>query len=156
MLNLIDTPGHVDFHYEVSRALAACEGALLVVDAAQGVEAQTVANAYLADRGRPRRSCRWSTRSTCPRPGRKTPPWRSSTSSARPAEDCIFASAKTGEGIDETDGGHRRAAARRRTGDPDAPTRALIFDSDYDDYRGVIIYVRVFDGHAHASATRSA
>ena len=144
MLNLIDTPGHVDFHYEVSRALTACEGALLVVDASQGVEAQTVANAYLAQR---------SKLTLVPVINKIDLP------AARPedtamevehllgtaAEDCIFASAKTGAGIEEM-----LAAVVERlpppTGDLDAPTRALIFDSTYDEYRGVIIYVRVFDG----------
>jgi len=144
MLNLIDTPGHVDFHYEVSRALTACEGALLVVDASQGVEAQTVANAYLAQR---------SKLALVPVINKIDLP------AARPedtamevehllgtaAEDCIFTSAKTGAGIEEM-----LAAVVERLppprGDPDAPTRALIFDSTYDEYRGVIVYVRVFDG----------
>jgi len=144
MLNLIDTPGHVDFHYEVSRALAACEGALLVVDASQGVEAQTVANAYLARRGK---------LALVPVVN------KIDLASARPedaamevehllgtaAEDCIFASAKSGVGIDDM-----LAAVVERLppprGDADAPTTALIFDSTFDEYRGVIVYVRVFDG----------
>ena len=147
MFNFIDTPGHVDFHYEVSRALAACDGALLVVDAAQGVEAQTVANALLAQRGK---------LPLVPVVNKIDLP------SARPedtameiehliatdAEDCIFASAKTGEGIDEM-----MAAVVRQLpppgGDPQAKTKALIFDSKYDDYRGVVAYVRVFDGALH-------
>jgi len=144
MLNLIDTPGHVDFHYEVSRALTACEGALLVVDASQGVEAQTVANAYLAQR---------SHLAIVPvinkidlaaaRPEDAAMEIEHLLGSA--AEDCIFASAKTGAGIEEMLAAvvERLPAPR---GDPDAPTRALIFDSTYDEYRGVIIYVRVFDG----------
>jgi GTP-binding protein LepA len=144
MLNMIDTPGHVDFHYEVSRSLAACEGALLVVDAAQGVEAQTVANAHLASRG-----------------GLKLVPIinKIDLPAARPedaameveglihtpAEDCIFTSAKTGEGTDEM----LQAIVRQLpppAGDPGGRTRALIFDSTFDDYRGVIVYVRVVDG----------
>ena len=144
MLNLIDTPGHVDFHYEVSRALAACEGALLVVDASQGVEAQTVANAHLAQRGK---------LALVPVIN------KIDLAAARPedaamqvehllgtrAEDCLFASAKTGEGIAEL-----LAAVVERlpppSGDPEAPTKALVFDSAYDEYRGVVVYVRVFDG----------
>ncbi|MCX5670835.1 MAG: translation elongation factor 4 [Planctomycetota bacterium] len=144
MLNLIDTPGHVDFHYEVSRALAACEGALLVVDASQGVEAQTVANAYLARRG-----------------GLKLVPVinKIDLPAARPedtamqvehllgtaAEDCVFASAKSGAGTEEI----LRAIVEQLPppkGSPDAPTQALIFDSTYDEHRGVIVYVRVFEG----------
>ena len=144
MLNLIDTPGHVDFHYEVSRALAACEGALLVVDASQGVEAQTVANAYLAQRGKI---------ALVPVIN------KIDLASARPedaamqvehllgtrAEDCLFASAKTGEGV----AGMLAAVVERLpppSGDPEAPTKALVFDSTYDEYRGVVVYVRVFDG----------
>ena len=144
MLNLIDTPGHVDFHYEVSRALAACEGAILVVDASQGVEAQTVANAHLAQRGK---------LALVPVIN------KIDLAAARPedaamqvehllgtrAEDCLFASAKTGEGIAEL-----LAAVVERlpppSGDPEAPTKALVFDSTYDEYRGVVVYVRVFDG----------
>jgi GTP-binding protein LepA len=144
MLNLIDTPGHVDFHYEVSRALTACEGALLVVDATQGVEAQTVANANLARKS-----------------GLKLVPVinKIDMQAARPedaamevehllnvpAEDSIFTSAKTGVGTDEM-----LAAIIEQlpppTGDPAAPAKALIFDSNYDEHRGVIVYVRVFDG----------
>ena len=144
MLNMIDTPGHVDFHYEVSRSLAACDGGLIVVDAAQGVEAQTVANVHLAQR---------RNMPLVPVVNKIDLP------SARPedtameiehllgtaAEDCIFASAKTGEGIDEI----LSAIVEQLpapTGDPDAPAAALIFDSDYDDYRGVIVYVRMVHG----------
>jgi GTP-binding protein LepA len=144
MLNFIDTPGHVDFHYEVRKALQACEGAILVVDATQGVQAQTVANAYAAvDVGL----------EIIPVINKIDLP------SARPievaeeieqvlgfrAEDCILVSAKTGQGIDELIGKlcERLPAPR---GLADSPTRALIFDSIYDDYRGVIVYVRVVDG----------
>jgi GTP-binding protein LepA len=144
MLNFIDTPGHVDFHYEVQKALQACEGAILVVDATQGVQAQTVANAYAAiDAGL----------EIIPVINKIDLP------SARPvevaeeieqvlgfsAEDAILVSAKTGQGIDEliTKLCDQLPAPK---GKADAPTRALIFDSIYDDYRGVIAYVRVVDG----------
>jgi GTP-binding protein LepA len=144
MLNFIDTPGHVDFHYEVQKALQACEGAILVVDATQGVQAQTVANAYAAIEV-----------------GLEIIPVinKIDLPSARPvevaeeieqvlgfrAEDCILVSAKTGEGID-----HLIEQLCEKLPPPrglaDSSTRALIFDSIYDDYRGVITYVRVFDG----------
>ncbi len=144
MLNLIDTPGHVDFHYEVSRSLTACEGALLVVDAAQGVEAQTVANAHLATR---------NNLTLVPVINKIDLPAARPEDVAmevehlikKPAEDCIFTSAKTGEGVDEM----LDAIVTQLpppSGDPQAATTALIFDSNYDDYRGVIVYVRLFDG----------
>ena len=144
LLNLIDTPGHVDFHYEVSRALKACEGALLVVDAGQGVEAQTVANAHLAVA---------NGLTLVPIVNKIDLPAARPEDTAmeieklihRPAEDCIFASAKAGKGIQEM----MRAIVEQLpppSGDPAAPTRALIFDSTYDDYRGVIVYIRVVDG----------
>jgi len=144
LLNLIDTPGHVDFSYEVARSLAACEGALLVVDAAQGVEAQTIANANLALEG-----------------GLVLIPIlnKIDLSNARPEEvieemgntlgilpgEVIRASAKTGLGVDAILG----AIVERipaPAGDPTGKLRALVFDSVYDDYRGVIVYVRVADG----------
>ncbi len=144
MLNLIDTPGHVDFHYEVSRALAACEGALLVVDASQGVEAQTVANAYLA------------VESGCEIIGVIN---KIDLPAAQPdrvieeveqvlgvdPEDCFPISAKTGEGIDELLEAivTKLPAPEDKT---DMPTAALIYDSFADEYRGVICYVRVFEG----------
>jgi GTP-binding protein LepA len=143
-LNLIDTPGHVDFTYEVSRALAACEGAILVVDATQGVEAQTLANLYLAldyDLD------------IIPVVN------KIDLASARPDEvaqeiedligidalDVLPVSAKTGQGVDEL---LERLVERvpAPVGDPDAPLRALIFDSHYDAYKGVVAYVRVVDG----------
>ena len=145
-LHLIDTPGHVDFSYEVSRSLAACEGALLVVDAAQGVEAQTVANAYAAiDAGL----------ELVPVLNKVDLP---SADPDRVAEevadllgvdpgDCLRISAKTGERVDEV----LEAIVQRippPEGDPDAPLRALIFDSEFDQYRGVVAYVRVVDGRA--------
>src|ERR1700748_2302033 len=143
-LQLIDTPGHVDFTYEVSRSLAACEGALLVVDASQGVEAQTVANTYLAvDSGLEL----IPTMNKVDLPGAE--PERVGEEIADligedPAEVRRI-SAKTGEGVSEL---LDEIVARVPPphGDPDAPARALIFDSEYDQYRGVIAYIRVVDG----------
>src|SRR5438874_4042928 len=144
MLNFIDTPGHVDFHYEVQKALQACEGAILVVDATQGVQAQTVANAYAAiDVGL----------EIIPVINKIDLPSADPTRVAEEieqvlgfsAEDAILVSAKTGEGIDELISKLCDQLPPPR-GNPDAPPRALIFDSIYDDYRGVIVYVRVIDG----------
>jgi len=144
LLNLIDTPGHVDFSYEVSRSLAACEGALLVVDASQGVEAQTVANCY-----------------TATEQGVEVVPVLNKIDlpSAEPervigeiediigidAKDAVRASAKTGEGVTDI----LEAVIRRippPTGDPDAPLKALIIDSWFDNYVGVVMLVRVVEG----------
>ena len=144
MLNLIDTPGHVDFHYEVSRSLAACEGGLLVVDAAQGVEAQTVANAHLADR------CDLAlvpvvNKIDLPAARPDDVAMEVENLLCQAAEDCVYTSAKTGEGIGEM----MDAIIRKLpppAGDLNAPTRALMFDSSYDEYRGVVVYVRVVDG----------
>ncbi len=143
-LNLIDTPGHVDFSYEVSRSLAACEGALLVVDASQGVEAQTVANCYTAiEQGV----------EVVPVLNKIDLPSANPERAVReieemigiPASDAIRASAKTGEGIDEIlEAVIARIPAPR--GDPAAPLKALVIDSWFDNYVGVVILVRVVDG----------
>jgi GTP-binding protein LepA len=143
-LHLIDTPGHVDFSYEVSRSLAACEGALLVVDAAQGVEAQTVANAYSAiDAGL----------ELIPVLNKVDLPGADPDGVAAQVADLLGGdpsealriSAKTGEGVPAV----LEAIVQRippPQGDPEAPPRALIFDSEFDQYRGVVAYVRMVDG----------
>ncbi len=143
-LHLIDTPGHVDFSYEVSRSLAACEGALLVVDAAQGVEAQTVANTYLAIENGLELI---PVMNKVDLPGAE--PERVAGEIADllggDAGDAIPISAKTGEGVVDV----LEAIVARvppPQGEPAAPTRALIFDSEFDQYRGVIAYVRMVDG----------
>ena len=144
VLNLIDTPGHVDFTYEVSRAMAACEGAVLLVDAAQGIEAQTLANLYLALE---------ADLAIIPVINKIDLPAAQPERVAReieqvvgtPADEMLRVSAKTGEGVPDL----LEAIVRRvppPKGDPDGPTRALIFDSLYDSYRGVITYVRMVDG----------
>jgi len=144
MLNLIDTPGHVDFSYEVSRSLNACEGAILVVDATQGVEAQTISNLYMAIDA-----------------GLEIIPVINKVDLASAMidavshqiidligcseEDILKVSAKSGEGVDEV----LQAVVEKippPSGDPDAPMRALIFDSVFDNYRGAVSYIRVFDG----------
>jgi GTP-binding protein LepA len=143
-LHLIDTPGHVDFTYEVSRSLAACEGALLVVDASQGVEAQTVANTYLAvEAGLELIPCL----NKIDLPGAE--PERVAGEVAEligePEETILEISGKTGEGVREVlDELVKRVPPP--SGDPSAPPRALIFDSEFDQYRGVIAYIRVVDG----------
>ena len=143
--NLIDTPGHVDFHYEVSRSLAACEGALLVVDASQGVEAQTLANVYAAIENNleivpvlnkadlpnadPERVCQ-----------------EIEEVIGLPTNDALLVSAKTGQGVaDILEAIVQRLPAPTR-GSPDAPLRALIYDSWFDSYLGVVVQIRVFDG----------
>src|SRR5690625_3479307 len=143
-LNMIDTPGHVDFTYEVSRSLAACEGALLLVDAAQGIEAQTLANLYLAME---------NDLAIIPVLNKIDLPAAQPDKYAEELanligvapEECLLVSGKTGDGVEElldrivTD-------IPAPTGDADAPPRAMIFDSVYDAYRGVVTYVRMMDG----------
>ena len=144
-LNMIDTPGHVDFTYEVSRSLAACEGAVLLVDAAQGIEAQTLANLYLALENDLQVIPVLNKIDLPAAQPEKYAEELAGLIGGDPA-DCLRVSGKTGEGVE--------ALLDRivelippPTGDPDAPARAMIFDSVYDTYRGVVTYVRVKDGN---------
>ncbi len=144
MFNLIDTPGHVDFNYEVSRALAACEGAVLVVDATQGIEAQTLANVYLAvDNGL----------EVVPVINKIDLPSAEPERTAQEIEDVIGIEAKNAPQISAKNGKNVEAVLASVVdvvpppkGDPDAPLTALVFDCIYDNYKGALSYVRVFDG----------
>ena len=143
-LNLIDTPGHVDFSYEVSRSLQACEGAILVVDASQGIQAQTLSNVYLAMEQDltiiPVLNKVDLPAADIPRVSRQVINLLGCDES-----EIIHISAKPGQNVDKVlDAVVERIPAP--VGEVDGPTRALIFDSYYDDYRGVILYVRVVDG----------
>ena len=145
ILNMIDTPGHVDFTYEVSRSLAACEGAVLLVDCAQGIEAQTLANLYLAMENN---LTIIPVLNKIDLPAAQTEKFAEELAKligCQP-EDCLRVSGKTGEGVTELlDQIVKQIPAP--VGDANAPARALIFDSVYDTYRGVVTYVRVVDGH---------
>ena len=143
-LNLIDTPGHVDFGYEVSRSLAACEGALLVVDATQGIQAQTLANVYLAMEADLKII---PIVNKIDLPAAETLQVKKELAAllSCPPDTILEVSAKTGQGVDAV----LESIINQVTppaGKPRAPTRALIFDSQYDEYRGVIVYVRLVDG----------
>ncbi|GAB4290636.1 MAG: translation elongation factor 4 [Coriobacteriia bacterium] len=143
-LNLIDTPGHVDFTYEVSRSLQACEGVLLVVDAAQGVEAQTVANALMAMNAN-LEIIPLINKIDLPAAEPERVRHEIEEALAIPADEAVLTSGKTGEGVKEA----LEAVVRRvpsPQGDPDAPLKALIFDSYFDAYRGVVALVRIIDG----------
>jgi GTP-binding protein LepA len=144
VLNLIDTPGHVDFSYEVSRSLAACEGAVLLVDAAQGIEAQTLANLYQALEND---LVVIPVLNKIDLPAADPDKYAAELAhliGGRP-EDCLRVSGKTGDGVEELLNEVVRLVPAP-TGDETAPARALIFDSVYDSYRGVVTYVRVVDG----------
>jgi GTP-binding protein LepA len=144
VLNLIDTPGHVDFTYEVSRSLAACEGALLVVDAAQGVEAQTLANTFLA-LDNDLEIVPVINKIDLPSADPERVAREVEESLAIDASDALMVSAKTGEGVKETlESIVQKIPAP--AGNPSAPLKALIFDSFFDVYRGVIVFIRVVDG----------
>ena len=143
-LNLIDTPGHVDFSYEVSRSLQACEGAVLVVDASQGIQAQTLANVYLAME---QDLTIIPVLNKVDLPAADVPRVSKQVINLLGCDESeiIHISAKTGQNVDQVlESIVERIPAPK--GQPDDPTRALIFDSYYDDYRGVILYVRVVDG----------
>src|ERR1700744_5271038 len=148
LLNLIDTPGHVDFAYEVSRSLSACEGALLIIDAAQGVEAQTVANVHLANK-QGLKLIPVINKIDLPSADIETAKKQLEDVLSIPAEEAILASAKNGIGIEEI----LEAIIERIPSPPlfnDDYTRALFFDSLFDTYRGVVTHVRTFSGELKA------
>ncbi|MEN9646820.1 MAG: GTP-binding protein LepA [Actinomycetota bacterium] len=147
-LHLIDTPGHVDFGYEVSRSLAACEGVVLVVDAAQGIEAQTLANCYLALE-HDLEIVAALNKIDLPAADPDRYAMEIETVLGIPAEEILRMSAKTGVGVDDLlDAVIERIPAPK--GDPDAPLQALIFDSQYDQYRGVVSSIRVMNGRINS------
>ncbi len=150
ILNIIDTPGHVDFGYEVSRSLAACEGVILLVDASQGIEAQTLANCYLAiENDLEIVACLNKIDLPAADPDRYA--GEIETVLGIPADQVLRISAKTGEGVSELlDAVVERIPAPQ--GDPDAPLQALIFDSHFDQYRGVVSSVRVMNGTLRTGA----
>lgn len=143
-LNLIDTPGHVDFSYEVSRSLAACEGALLVIDASQGIEAQTLANTYLALQN-DLVLVPIINKIDLPQADPSMVLEQMENIIGLKQEEAVMVSAKTGEGVKEV---FRRIVSQipPPNGEPEAPLKALLFDSWFDSYRGVYVLVRVFDG----------
>ncbi|MFM7684884.1 MAG: GTP-binding protein, partial [Actinomycetota bacterium] len=149
-LHLIDTPGHVDFGYEVSRSLAACEGVVLVVDAAQGIEAQTLANCYLALE-HDLEIVAALNKIDLPAADPDRYAMEIETVLGIPAEDILRISAKTGQGVDSLlDAVIERIPAPK--GNPEAPLQALIFDSQYDQYRGVVSSIRVMNGRINSGS----
>ncbi|NLB68840.1 MAG: elongation factor 4 [Lentisphaerae bacterium] len=145
LINLIDTPGHVDFSYEVSRSMAACEAAILLIDAAQGVQAQTVANTYLAI-DNDLEIIPVLNKIDLPSADVEGAKHQVEEALAIPMDDCGMVSSKTGVGVDELMEMIVQKVPPPESENPDGPLRAIIFDSVYDVYRGVIAYVRIVDG----------